>query len=46
MASSLSNLADNLSEELIELNVNTEMTMKNRRIVELNMNIVTVFLNT
>ena len=46
MASSLSNLADNLSEEFIELNVNTEMTMKNRRIVELNMNIVTVFLNT
>ena len=45
MASSLSNLADNLSEELIELNVNTEMTMKNRRIVELNMNVVTVFLN-
>ena len=45
MASSLTNLADNLSEEFIELNVNTEMTMKNRRIVELNMNVVTVFLN-
>ena len=46
MASSLSNLVNNLSKEFIELNVNTDMMTKNVKLVELNVSIATVFLNT
>ena len=46
MASSLSNLVNNLSKEFIELNVNTDMMIKNVKLVELNVSIATVFLNT
>ena len=44
MASSLSNFAD-LSEG-IHKNVNTDRMIKNVQLAELNINIVTVFLNT
>ena len=44
MASSLSNLVNNLLKELIELNVNLD-TIKNVKLVELNISIATVFLN-
>ena len=46
MASSLSNLVNNLSKEFIELDVNTDMMIKNVKLVELNVSIATVFLNT
>ena len=45
MASSLSNLVNNISEEFIELNANSDMFIKNVKHVELNMSIATVFLN-
>ena len=43
MASSWSNLANNLSEEIHKFN--SGMTMKNVKQVELNVSFVTVFLN-
>ena len=45
MASSLSNLFNKLSERIIELNVNTDMMIKNVKLAELNTSIATVFLN-
>ena len=41
MASSLSNLVNNLAEEIIRGTM-----IKNKELMELNMNIVTAFLNT
>ena len=43
MASSLSNLVNNLSEGIHR--VNTDMMIKNVKLVELNISIATVFLN-
>ena len=51
MASSLSNLVNKLYflsmifKEFVELNVNTNMRMKNAKLVELNIRIATVFFN-
>ena len=45
MASSLSNLANNLLKEFIESNVNTDMMTKNAILKELNISIATVFLS-
>ena len=44
MASSLSNLVNNF--ENVNLNVNSNMTIKNGKLVELSISITTVFLNT
>ena len=41
MASSLSNLVSNLAEEII-----TDTMMKKKELMELNINIMTAFLNT
>ena len=46
MASSLSNLFNNLSEGIQNFNVNTDMMIKNVKLDKLNLNIATVFLNT
>ena len=46
MSSSLSNLVSNLSEGIHKSDVNTARTIKNGKHVKLNINIVTVFLNT
>ena len=46
MANFLLNLANNLSEGIIKLNVNMDIMMKNVKLVELNISIATVFLNT
>ena len=46
MASSLSNLVNNFVKELILSNVNSDMAIKNLKLVELNISITTVFLNT
>ena len=46
METSLSNLVNNLSEELIELNINLDMMIKNVKLKELNVSIANVFLNT
>ena len=43
MANSLSNLVNNLSEGIHKINVNTDM--KNVKLAELNIRIVTAFLN-
>ena len=45
MTSSLFNLFDNLSE-VIHLNVNTDTTIKDVKLPELNRNVATLFLNT
>ena len=45
-ASSLSNLSITFLKEFIELNVNTNMMIKNVKLVELNISIAFVFLNT
>ena len=45
MASLLSNLVNNFLKELIKLNLNSDMMIKNVKYVELNISIVTVFLN-
>ena len=45
MANSLSNLVNNLSEGIIELNVNLDTMIKNVKHVELNISIATVFSN-
>ena len=42
MASSLSNLVNNLSERIYKTNVNTDMMIKNVELVELNISITTV----
>ena len=42
MASSLSNLVNNLSERIHKTNVNTNMMIKNVKLVELNISITTV----
>ena len=44
MTSSLSNLVNNF--ENVNLNVNSNMTIKNGKLVELSISITTVFLNT
>ena len=44
--SSLSNLVNNVSEEIHKLNVNTDTMTKNMNLAELHTNYVTVFLNT
>ena len=46
METSLSNLVNNLSQELIELNINLDMMIKNVKLKELNVSIANVFLNT
>ena len=46
MASSLSNLVNNLSEKTIKLTVKVGTMTKNVKLAELNVNIATVFLNT
>ena len=46
MASSLSNLVNNLAREFIKLNVKMDMTIKNVKRAELNTKIATAFLNT
>ena len=46
MASSSSNLVNNLSEGINKLNINMDTMIKNVKIVELNRSIATVFLNT
>ena len=46
MASSLSNLVNNFVKEFILSNVNSDMVIKNLKLVELNISITTVFLNT
>ena len=45
MTSSLFNLFNNLSEESINLNVNTDTTIKDVKLTELNTNVATLFLN-
>ena len=46
MASSLSNLVSNFLERILQLNINTDMMIKNVRLVELNISFVTFSLNT
>ena len=46
MANSVSNLSIIFMKEFIELNVNTEMIIKNGQLVELNISIVTIYLST
>ena len=47
MTSSLSNLVNNLFlKEFIELNVNSDMIIKNMSLVDLNISIATFFSNT
>ena len=46
MASSLSNLDNNLSKRIHKLNVITKIMIKTVKIAELNINIATVSLNT
>ena len=46
MASSLSRLVNNLAEEFIKLNVNTDTMIKNVTLAQLNTKIATTFLNT
>ena len=46
MASSLSNLVNNLSEGIHKNKVNTEIIIKNVKFAEFNISIATVFLNT
>ena len=46
MASSSSNLVNNLSEGINKLNINMDTMIKNVKIVELNRSIANVFLNT
>ena len=46
MASSLSNLVNNLSDELIKLNVTMDTVIKNVKLVLLKTMIATVFSNT
>ena len=46
MASSLSNLVNNLSEGIHKNKVNTEIIIKNVKSTEFNISIATVFLNT
>ena len=43
MTSSLSNQVNNLSEEFISLNVNSDTMIKNVKLVELNIIIVALF---
>ena len=45
VASLLSKLFNNLSEQIQKLNVNSDMVIKNVKHVELNISIATVFLN-
>ena len=45
MARLLSNLVNNLSEVIPRTKLNTDMIIKNMRLVELNISIATVFLN-
>ena len=45
MASLLLNLVNNLSEVIPRTKLNTDMIIKNMRLVELNISIATVFLN-
>ena len=44
--SSLSNFVNNLPERIHRINVNTDIMIKNVKLVELNVSIATVFLNT
>ena len=46
MASSLSRLVNNLAEEFIKLDVNTDTMIKNVTLAQLNTKIATTFLNT
>ena len=46
MASSLSNLVNNLFEGIHRIKCNLNMMIKNVKLVELNVSIATVFLNT
>ena len=46
IAGSLSNLSIIFLKEFIELNVNTNVMIKNMTLLELNISIPTVFLNT
>ena len=46
MASSLSNLVNNLSEEIQRIKCNVETMIKNMKLAELNISIVNVFFNT
>ena len=46
MASSLSNLVNNLSEGINRIKCNLDTKKKNVKLVELNISIATVFLNT
>ena len=46
LASSISNLVNNLSEGIQKLNVNTDTMIKYAKLVELNTSIAAVFLNT
>ena len=45
MSSYLSNLANNISKEIHRINVNSDVTIKNMKHVELNMIIASVFSN-
>ena len=45
MAGSLSNLVNSLSKGIFKFNVTMDMIIKNVKFAELNINIVTVFLN-
>ena len=46
MASPLSSVVNNLAEEFIKINANTNAMIKNVKLAELNANIATDFLNT
>ena len=46
MASSLSNLVNNLSEEIQRIKCNVETMIKYMKLAELNISIVNVFFNT
>ena len=46
IASTLSNLINNLSEGIHIINVNTDMMIKNNKLAELNISIATAFFNT
>ena len=45
MGSSLSNLVNNVCEECVEYNVNTDMMIKKSTFVELNISIAVGFMN-
>ena len=46
MASSFSNLVSNLSKDFIKLNVNMDAMLRNMKLAELSIKILSAFLNT